>query len=149
MTAPVRYDEVDARDLAPGMVIDLEPVLSEFIGYEFDALPFAFATVESVATRETPLAPPFSLVTTTVATDLGTFAVHAYRSFVRAAHAEGAGMTRLRSDGRREVADARDATDLFGCGRDADCVLTNMHAGAHSHDREVWAGPDAYYDKEG
>jgi hypothetical protein len=48
--------------------------------------------------------------------------------------------TRLRSDGRREVADTEQANELYGCTQEDWCILTNGHHGECWEDREVWAG---------
>lgn len=55
------------------------------------------------------------------------------------------GHTRLRSDGRLEVADTGEANDLFGCTRDGWCILTNGHEGDCDEDRELWLGPNTAY----
>lgn len=53
-------------------------------------------------------------------------------------------VTRLRSDGRYEVADHVDAQP-FCCTADEWCILEVGHAGLCNDDREEWAGPDALY----
>jgi hypothetical protein len=55
--------------------------------------------------------------------------------------------TRLRSDGRLEVADSAEANRLHGCTVDSECILTDAHPGPCSHDREVDSGADQDYEE--
>lgn len=57
-------------------------------------------------------------------------------------------MTRVRKDGRREVADHRNADTLYGCLADSECILMDGHVGDHSEDREQDSGPNAFYVEE-
>ena len=54
-------------------------------------------------------------------------------------------MTRLRSDGRFEVTDMREADILYGCKKDDWCILTNYHDGECNEDREIWPGLNEEY----
>lgn len=53
--------------------------------------------------------------------------------------------TRLRTDGRHEVADHAAADKAHGCQHDDWCILADGHTGDCCEDREVCAGPDALY----
>jgi hypothetical protein len=57
-------------------------------------------------------------------------------------------LTRLRSDGRREVADTGEANEAHGCPIDSWCILAAGHDGDCCEDREVWPGPDVEYEEE-
>lgn len=73
---------------------------------------------------------------------------HAQIVLTRARHAfADAGVedvTRLRSDGRYEVADHEDG-NAFYCTRDDWCILEVGHPGDCDEEREVWVGADALY----
>lgn len=53
--------------------------------------------------------------------------------------------TRLRSDGRMEVADTEEGNDLYGCKQDHWCILANGHDGECNEDRELSVGPNIPY----
>ena len=57
---------------------------------------------------------------------------------------ESRGLTRLREDGRTEVADHADAKGLY-CQDDDWCILEHDHPGDCDGDREMWLGPDVLY----
>lgn len=54
------------------------------------------------------------------------------------------GLTRVREDGRVEVADHGDAAGLY-CQDDDWCILEHDHPGDCNGDREMWLGPDVLY----
>lgn len=56
-------------------------------------------------------------------------------------------LTRIRSDGRHEVADTTEANEMFGCPLDFDCILVSGHSGDCDYDREVWVGAGVPYGK--
>lgn len=68
-----------------------------------------------------------------------TVLIRAYRAF-----GAGDGLTRLRDDGRFEVADHAEAKHLY-CEKDDWCILEVGHPGDCNEDRDVWGGADAYY----
>lgn len=54
-------------------------------------------------------------------------------------------LTRLRADGRLEVADTEAANTAYGCKKDNWCILADGHAGDCNEDRDMWAGPGKEY----
>lgn len=71
--------------------------------------------------------------------------IRALRAFGPQDHS---GLTRLRSDGRRELADHSEA-EALACPLDDWCILDTGHPGHCNEEREVWAGPDALYPTAG
>jgi hypothetical protein len=51
--------------------------------------------------------------------------------------ADSAGMLALRSDGREDVTDSREANARYGCRASTHCILRNSHVGPCNEDRDA------------